>query len=150
MAHASVASSKPKVELDAHADTSVVGDNYSVIHDHNRPVNVYRYDPKDGHRRAKTVFATIGYQDSQSGQKFILMINQVIWIDGLVNHLLCHMQCHLNGVYFIEVPIFLAERPSVTTQAIQLIGFFNEVHLVIFLLWLSSITSYFDVYSLAE
>ena len=33
VAHASVASSKPKVELDSHVDTGVVGDNCLVIHD---------------------------------------------------------------------------------------------------------------------
>ena len=46
-------SSKPKVELNSHTDTCVVGDNGLVIHDHNRPVNVYSYDPKDGHRRPR-------------------------------------------------------------------------------------------------
>ena len=66
-AHASVVSSKHKVELDLHADICVVGDNCLVIHDHNRPVNDYSYDPKDGHRSAKTVDATVGYQDPQSG-----------------------------------------------------------------------------------
>ena len=45
VAHASVASSKPKVELDSHADTCVVGDNYLVVQDHNGPVYVYSYDP---------------------------------------------------------------------------------------------------------
>ena len=60
---ASVANSKPKVELDSHADTCVVGDNCLVIHDHNKPVNVYSYDPKDGHRSAKKVDAAVGYQD---------------------------------------------------------------------------------------
>ena len=100
VAHASVASSKPKVEIDSHADTCVVGDNCLVLHDQNRQVNVYSYDPKDGHRSAKTVDAAVGYQDPQSGQKFILMINQAICIDGLVNHLLCPMQCPLNGVHF--------------------------------------------------
>ena len=39
--NASVASSKPKVELDSHTDTCVVGDNCSVIHNHNKPFNVY-------------------------------------------------------------------------------------------------------------
>ena len=34
LAHASFASSKPKVELDSHADKCVVGDNCYVIHDH--------------------------------------------------------------------------------------------------------------------
>ena len=55
----------------------VVGNNSLVIHDHNRPVYVYSYDTKDGHRSAKTVDATLGYQDPWSGQKFILVINQV-------------------------------------------------------------------------
>ena len=62
-----------------------------VINDHNIPVNVYSYDPKDDHRSAKTVDVTVGYQDPQSGQKFILMINQAIHFVGLDNHLLCPM-----------------------------------------------------------
>ena len=63
VAHASVASSKPKAELDSHADTCVVDDNGLVIHDHNRPVNIYSYDPKDDHRSAKTIDAIVGYHD---------------------------------------------------------------------------------------
>ena len=38
MAQTSVASNKPKVELDLHAHTCVVGDNCLVIHHHDRPV----------------------------------------------------------------------------------------------------------------
>ena len=60
MAHASIASGKPNVDLDSHADTCVICDTCLFIHDHNRPVNVYSYDPKVGHRRAKTVDATWG------------------------------------------------------------------------------------------
>ena len=63
VAHASVASSKPNVELDSHADTCVVGDNCLVVNDLNKPVNVYSYDPKDSHRSAKTINASEGYQD---------------------------------------------------------------------------------------
>ena len=81
-------SNKRKVELDSHVDMCVVGNNCFVIHDHDRPVNVYSYDSKDGHKSAKTVDAAVGYQDPQSGQKFILVINQAIHIDGLVNNLL--------------------------------------------------------------
>ena len=67
VAHVSVASSKPKEELDSHANTYVVGDNCLISHDHNRPVNVYSYDPKDGHRSAKKVDGAVGYQDPWSG-----------------------------------------------------------------------------------
>ena len=63
MAHASVACSKPKVELDSHADTCIVGDICLVILDHNRQVIVYSYDPKDDHKNFKTVDAIVGYQD---------------------------------------------------------------------------------------
>ena len=44
VAHASVESQKPKIKLDLHTDTCVVGDNCLVFHDNNRPVNVYSYD----------------------------------------------------------------------------------------------------------
>ena len=117
----SVVSSKHKIYLDSHADTCVVGDNYLVVHVHNRPVNVYSYNPKDGCRSAKTVDAKVDYQDLQSSQKFILMINQAICIDGLVNHLLCPMQYHLNGVQINEVPKFFAETQSKRTHAIELV-----------------------------
>ena len=146
VAHASVASSKPKVEIDSHADIHAVGDNCLVIHDHNRQINVYNYNPKD--RSAKTVDVTVGYQDPQSGQKFILIINQAICIDGLENHSICPMQCHLNGVHISEVPKFLAESPSETTHAIELVNSFNAAHQLVILLQLNSVTSYFDVYSL--
>ena len=67
VAHPSVACSKPKVELDSHEDTCVVVDNCLVIHNHNRPVNVYSYDQKNRPRSAKTVDAILGHQDQHSG-----------------------------------------------------------------------------------
>ena len=57
LSHASVPSSKPKVELDSHTNTCVVGD----VHNDTRPVNVYSYDSKDGHISAKTVDDTVDY-----------------------------------------------------------------------------------------
>ena len=91
---------------------------------------------------------TVWYQDPQSGQKFILLINQAICINGLENHLLCPMQCHLNGVHISEVLKFLAKSSSETTHAIELVNPFDSAHPLIILLQLSSVTSYFDVYSL--
>ena len=69
----------------------VLGDNCLLIHEHDRPVNVYSYDPKDGHESATTVNATVGYEDQRVVKRFIL-INQAIDIDGLVNHLFCPLQ----------------------------------------------------------
>ena len=147
MAHASFTTSKPKVELDSHTDTCVVGDNCLAIHDHNRPVNVYSKNPKDGHRSAKTIDATVGYQDLQNEKNFILIIKKAIHFDGLKSHLLCPMQCHLNGVHISKVPKFLTESPIVATPAKVITEPFDATHPLIILLQLRSITSYFDVYS---
>ena len=57
------------------------------------------------------------------------------------------MQYHLNGVQINEVPKFLAETPSETTHAIELVDPFNATHPLLILFKLSSITSYFVVYS---
>ena len=146
MHHTSVANSKPEVELDSHADMCVVGNNCLVIYDYNRLVNVYSYNPKDDHRRDKTVDATVDYQDPQSSQKFILMINQAISNDGLDNHILYPMQCHQNGVQISEVLKFLAENLSETIHAIELVHPFDAAYPLIISLWSSGVTSYFDMY----
>ena len=75
------------------------------------------------------------------------MINQAICIDGLVNHLLFPMQCHLNGVQISEVTKFLAENPNENIQVIELDKLFDATYSLIILLQLSEVTSYFDVYS---
>ena len=64
-------------------------------------------------------------------------MNQAIQINGLENHLLHPMQCHLNGVNISEVPKFLADSPSETTYAIQVINTFNAAHtlIILFLKW---------------
>ena len=74
--HASVARSKPEAELDSHTVTCVVGNNNLAIYDHNGPVNVYGYDPKDDHKCSKTIIATVDYCKPHSGQKYIFMIKK--------------------------------------------------------------------------
>ena len=59
------------------------------------------------------------------------------------------MQCHLNGVHVSEVPKFLAESPSETIHAIELVDPFDAAHPLIIPLQLSGVTSYFDWYSLS-
>ena len=54
-----------------------------------------------------------------------------ICIDGLDNHLLCSMRCHLNDMHISEVPKFWAEKPSMTTHATDLTDPFNTAHLLI-------------------
>ena len=68
IADAFVASSKPKVELDSHADMCVVSDNCFDLH---RPVNFYNYDPKDDQRGIKTADAALGCQDLNDKSSYL-------------------------------------------------------------------------------
>ena len=51
----------------------------------------------------------------------MLVINQAIEIPHLQNHLLCPMQCWLNGVHISELPKFLAEDPDESTHSLQVL-----------------------------
>ena len=78
MAKATVSISKQKVKLDSYTDTFVVGYNSLVINNYNRPVNVFGYSPKGGHKYARTVDVAVHYNNPHIGQKCILMTNQAI------------------------------------------------------------------------
>ena len=85
------------------------------------------------------------YMEPETGQDAILLINQAIEMKGLNNHLLCLMQCCMNGVLINEVPKFLAPIPSETKHAIQLKNPFDATHPTIIPLKLNRVTSYFTI-----
>ena len=47
------------MELGSHTKTSAVGDNFLVVHDHEKPANVYSYYSMNGHKCAQTVDAAV-------------------------------------------------------------------------------------------
>ena len=55
------------------------------------------------------------------------------------------MQWHVNGILIDEVPKFLASFSSETTHAIQLENPYDATHLIIVLLKLNGVTSYFKL-----
>ena len=72
----------------------------------------------------------------------ILIINQAIQINDLSKHLLYPVHCCLNDMHIREVTKFLADSPSVTTHAIQLLEPFDAPYLIMIMLQLSGVTSY--------
>ena len=96
-------------------------------------------------KHACIVDATVAYTVPETGQVLILSINQAIEIKGFVHHLLCPMQCHMNGVMINEVSKFLAPIPSETTHAKQKENPFDATHHIIIPLKLSGVTTYFKV-----
>ena len=119
-AHSSLTLVVTKIELDSHADTYFVGDHCLIVHDHNRLVNIYGYNPKAVSKFSHIVDATVAYTEPKTDHFVIILINQVIEMKGLDHHLLCLMQCSMNGVLIDEVPKFLAPFPSETMHVIQL------------------------------
>ena len=49
------------LELDIHADTTVLGKCCLVVHYFDRPVNVTGYDPEDGSKVCRTVTGVLSY-----------------------------------------------------------------------------------------
>ena len=133
-----------RMECDSHADTSVVGKNCLIVHDFERPVKVSGYDPKDGAKEYRTVTGVVAYDHPQTGQTYMLVVNQAIEVPHLQNHLLCPMQCRMNGVKTNKLPKFLAETPDKTTHAVQVVDPLSESPLYI-PMPLFGITSYFPV-----
>ena len=109
----SAVNDKIHVELDSHADTSVVGSNVLVVHDHERYVDVYGYNSKSRHKNITTVDAAVAYDDPWTGDTSVLLINQAIMIPSIKNMLLCPMQCHLDGMAVNDVLKFLVTNPMV-------------------------------------
>ncbi len=66
---------KIQVELDSHADTSVVGSNLLVVHDHERYVDVYGYNCTCWHKNVTTVNAAVAYNNQQTGDSSVLLNN---------------------------------------------------------------------------
>ncbi len=71
------------VELDLHADTSVLGSNVLVAHDHEFYIDVYGYDSKSRHKNTTTVDAAVAYDNPQTGDTSLLLINQAILVPSI-------------------------------------------------------------------
>ena len=118
---------KTKIELYSHADTCVVGDQCLVVQNYNRPMNIFRYDLKVGPHHDCIDNATVAYTEPEMGCVVILLVNQAVELKGLDHHLLCPMQCCMNGA----VIDFLAPILSETPHSIQIKNPFDTTHPII-------------------
>jgi hypothetical protein len=112
--------SKTTLELDSHADTSILGRHALIILDYDRPVTVVGYDESLGTHVYPTVSGVVAYTDPQTRRTLNLIINQAIHIPHLDHHLLFPMQCHVNDVIVDETPKFLAPQPTDHMHALTL------------------------------
>ncbi len=88
--------------------------------------------------------AAVAYDNPQTGDTSVLLINQAIMIPSIKNILLCPMQCCLNGVTVNDVPKFLLKNPMVDDHAVIIPSDVDDSPLRISLK-LQGVTSYFPV-----
>ena len=105
---------------------------------------------KAGSKHAHKVDAAVTYTIPETDQVVILSINQAIEMKGLDHHLLCLMQCCMNGLLIDEVPKFLPPIPSETMHAIQIKNPIDATCPIIISLKLNRVTSYFKMKNLLK
>ena len=106
------------LELDSHADISVLDNGALIVADFNEPVNVQVNDPVLGTKTDRTITGAFGYCEPLTGNSFHLVIHQAIYIPNLDHPLLCPMQCRVAGVDINGFPKFLTTLPQENSHCI--------------------------------
>ncbi len=74
---------KIQAELNSHSDTSVVGSNILGLHYHEHYVDVHGYNSKSRYKNITTVDAVVAYDNLQTGNTSVLLVNQAIQIPSI-------------------------------------------------------------------
>ena len=95
-----------KCELDSHADTIVAGGNCVVLQYTGKECDVAPYrDDYDSVRNIPIVHAATGWQSPITGQTYILVLNEALWMgDSVPNSLLNPNQLRHSGIRVQDDP----------------------------------------------
>jgi hypothetical protein len=106
------------MELDTHADTTVLGKSCLLIQDFDRTVSVSGWDATTGAKDCPTVTGVVAYDHPSTGQTYMLIFHQAIYLDTMENHLICPMQCRAAGVTIHDCPKIFVTNPNNESHAI--------------------------------
>lgn len=133
------------LELDSHADTTVLGKHSLLLRDYGEPIKVVGWNPEAESQTLRTVSAAVLYAHPVTGQRYILVFHQVIHHPDLEHHLVCPMQLRMHGIEINETPKYLAKNPTAETFAMKI----NEESIgdesLIIPFHLHGVTAYFPV-----
>ena len=105
--------------MDSHSDSTVLGKGCLVVHYFDWPVNVTGYDPEYGSKVCQTVTGVLAYDCPKTGKPYLVVINQAICMDHLEHHLMCTMQCRMNGIKTNQTPKYHSKAPDESTHDFQ-------------------------------
>ncbi len=106
------------LELDSHADTTVLGAGTLIIQCYDLPVEVVGYDPQQGLQMFETVSGVLAFDHSRDRQVYHLLFHQAIHMPQLDHHLLCPMQCCINDMKVNDVQKKMTHFPTDNTHAL--------------------------------
>ena len=107
------------MELDTHADNTVLGECCLLIHDTGRKVDVSGFSTALGSIELPIVSGAVAYDHPITGKVYILVFHQTIYCRTMNNHLICPMQCCLNGVVINDTPKMCVPNPDDSTHSIE-------------------------------
>jgi hypothetical protein len=81
------------MDLDTHADNTVLGSGCLLIHDSGCRVDVSGFSKALGSVELPIIMGAIAYDHPITGKVYILVFHQAIHCRLMDNHLICPMQC---------------------------------------------------------
>ena len=129
----------PRLELDSHADSPVVGHNAHIMYDTGKCVDVSGFTDTLGYcKTIPIVHAAVAYDCPNRGTTTILKIYNALYFKNMANNLIPPFIMRLSGLEVDECPKFLSKTPNENNHSI----YDNETETRIPLL-LHGIISYF-------
>jgi len=106
------------MDLDTHAANTVLGDCCLLIHDTGRKVDVSGFSTALGLIELPIVSGAVAYDHPINGKVYILVFHQAIYCRQMDNHLICPMQCRVNGVVINDMPKMCVPNQDNSTHSI--------------------------------
>jgi hypothetical protein len=107
------------MDLDTHADNTVLGDSCLLIHDTGWKVDVSGFSTALGPIELPIVSGAFAYDHPTTGKVYILVFHQAIYCCQMENHLICPMQCRVNGVDINDMPKMCVPNLDDSTHSIE-------------------------------
>ncbi len=145
IASTSLHHSESLMELDTHADTTVLGRNCLIIQDFDRSVSVSGWNAAVGTTECRTISGVVAYDHPYTGQTYMLIFHQAIYLGTMDNHLICPMQCRVHGVTINDTPKLFVKNPDNHSHAIIVGDMEDPDEPLVIPLKLAGVTSVFSV-----
>jgi hypothetical protein len=133
------------MELDTHADTTVLGKNCLLIQDFGKAVSVSGWNASAGSTECLIVSGVVAYDHPHMGVTYMLIWHHTIYLDTMDNHLICPMQCRVQGVTIHDTPKIFAKNPTNHSHAIVVLDPVDPKNDLVIPLELVGVTSVFSV-----